>query len=148
TWLLSDPHRAQLYTERLNRLKHRWRYYKTTPEHMIDDVPEIAEEIRRKKLESEVWWNLADILEWQEYHMPSKTMAFIGFELGIPKQRNVPVDLARLKKILAKKPLAKQMKQLIETWFQEHAFSPYDNLPKMRPYEKMSSWADLKTNLA
>ncbi|KNZ49791.1 hypothetical protein VP01_4788g1 [Puccinia sorghi] len=119
-----------------------------TPEEIIDDVPEIAEAIKRNKLKFKVWWNLADMIEWQEYHLPSNTMAFIGFELGIPQERNVPVDLARLKKILENKPLAKHMKQIIETWFQDHAFSPYDNLPELHPSEIMTSWADLKTNLA
>ncbi|KAA1112231.1 hypothetical protein PGTUg99_006435 [Puccinia graminis f. sp. tritici] len=129
TWLLRDPHREKLYNDRFELLKHKWKYdMKLSPEQLADIHPELQQELTQKEKLSSVWWNPSDVLEWREYQMDLLTMARIGMELKIPKERNLEIDLEELEKILEKKKeVSKEMKQIIQDWFKNNANSPYND---------------------
>jgi hypothetical protein len=137
-WLLSDPKRAKSYKERYENLKQIWKYQDLAPEYILELCANIRKRLdsnkqseRRNpfsKIEStEVWWNLSDMIEWQEYDMDLLTMVNIGIKLRIPKARNLNLNKDDLTKVLNEKPIPEEKKLMMRKWFEDNSFSPYEH---------------------
>ncbi|KAA1117944.1 hypothetical protein PGT21_027845 [Puccinia graminis f. sp. tritici] len=133
-WLLSDPKRSEIYKYRYQYLKNIWKYQKFTPEEILEHLPDLKNKLypndrkHQKQEVLEIWWNLSDIIEWQEFHMDPHLMWKIGCKLKVSKERDAEIDTVALSSILKKsKAVSLEAKETMERWFKDKAFSPYDN---------------------
>ncbi|KAA1099948.1 hypothetical protein PGT21_025896 [Puccinia graminis f. sp. tritici] len=132
-WLLSNPKRETIYNETYSNLKEKWKYQKLLPKVILENFPEIYPNKKMmakknkfgKKVVLDVWWNLSDLIEWQEYHMDKLTMVRVGEQLNIPTTRDKKINLDRLSEILNKKSIPEGKENIMKEWFERNAFSPY-----------------------
>jgi hypothetical protein len=132
-WLLRNPKREKIYNEIYSNLKEIWKYQKLLPKVILENFPEIypnkktiAKKNRTVKTEVlDVWWNLSDLIEWQEYHMDKVSMVKIGAELNIPTTGDKKINSDRLIEILNTKSIPEGKKSIMKEWFERNAFSPY-----------------------
>ncbi|WAQ89116.1 hypothetical protein PtA15_10A540 [Puccinia triticina] len=123
-WLLSDPKREKLYTDRYQRLKHEWKYDRAEANDVINLTLPLENEMKDFSI---VWWNLSDAIEWAEYKMDPLKMAKIGLRLGIPKKRDEEVNLPMLDEILDEdQTIANDVRTTMKDWFKNNANSPYN----------------------
>ncbi|KAA1099949.1 hypothetical protein PGT21_025936 [Puccinia graminis f. sp. tritici] len=136
-WLISDPKRAKIYKDRYENLKQIWKYQDLSPEYLLKLCADIRKSLdpnkrsERKnpfsKIESsEVWWNLSDMIEWQEYDMDLLTMVNIGIKLKIPQLRNLNLNEDDLIKGLNEKSIPEEKRLIMRKWFEDNSFSPYE----------------------
>ncbi|KNZ57744.1 hypothetical protein VP01_2083g2 [Puccinia sorghi] len=122
-WIMMDPERASLYTERLDALKG----FLAEGRPPTDKLVSAVDPKHRLRLTEDPWWHLGYVLVWQEQGLDLFTMAKLGIRMGLKAgQRDyLSAEQIELLESASKDILLPEKRDQIIGWFHKE-FTPLD----------------------